>query len=96
MYNFYLPVNKQYALDSLPFALDSLPLTFLSLINKGFQRPELIELIEQEGATRFFEKIWVIFGACGEGSASILSNPTVAKGGMLGNEKIRVWGWWTD
>ena len=62
MYNFYLPVNKQYALDSLPFALDSLPfaldslpLTFLSLINKGFQRPELIELIEQEGATRFFE-----------------------------------------
>jgi hypothetical protein len=30
-------------------------LTFLSLINKGFQRPELIELIEQEGATRFLE-----------------------------------------
>jgi hypothetical protein len=40
------------------------PITFLSLINKGFQRAELIELIEQEGATRFFVKIWEGFGAC--------------------------------
>jgi hypothetical protein len=62
--NFFLPVNKQYALDSLPFALDSLPfaldsllITFLSLTNKGSQRPELLELIEQEGAARFFGKI---------------------------------------
>ena len=50
-----LPVNKQFIGDLLPFAGDLLLITFLSLINKGFQRPELIELIEQEGAVRFFE-----------------------------------------
>jgi hypothetical protein len=43
------PVNAR-------FPLQTAPITFLSLINKGFQRPELIELIEQEGATRFFNK----------------------------------------
>ena len=66
-----------------------MPLTFLSLINKGFQRPELKRTYRTRKAAPFLVKIWVIFGACGEGSASILSNPTVAKGGMLGSEKIR-------
>ena len=52
-----LPVNEQNSPDLLPFSPDLLPfspdlllITFLSLINKGFQRPELIELIEQERA----------------------------------------------
>jgi hypothetical protein len=44
-------------------------ITFLSFINKGLQRPELIELIEQEGATRFFVKIWKLFGAFWDGTS---------------------------
>ena len=51
----FSPDLLPFSPDLLPFSPDLLPLTFLSLINKGFQRPELIELIEQEGATRFFE-----------------------------------------
>jgi hypothetical protein len=39
---------------------DLCSITFLSLINKGFQRPELLELIEQEGATRFFGKYGLV------------------------------------
>jgi hypothetical protein len=30
--------------------------------NKGYYRPELIELIEQEGATRFFGKYGLTLG----------------------------------
>jgi hypothetical protein len=37
-------------------ALQTAPITFLSPINKGFQRPELIELIEQERRYALFGK----------------------------------------
>jgi hypothetical protein len=40
--------------NKLPLRPNKLPLTFLSLKNKGFQRPELIELLEQERATPVF------------------------------------------
>ena len=53
--------------------LDLSLITFLSLINKGFQPPELIELIEQEGATRFLVKKWGSFGAHSEVTAPIRS-----------------------
>jgi hypothetical protein len=44
---------------------------------------ELIELIEQEGATRFFGKIWGDFGAFWTDSTPNFSNLAVAKAGLL-------------
>ena len=59
-----LSVNEQFQPNLLPFRPNLLPfrpnllpITFLSLKNKGFQRPELIELLEQERATPVFLKI---------------------------------------
>jgi hypothetical protein len=58
-----MPVNKlfnpnfmPFSPNFMPFSPNFMPLTFLSLINKGFQRPELIELIEQERRYAFFGK----------------------------------------
>jgi hypothetical protein len=69
----------------MPFSLDSMPIASHPTENAYLFCPELIELIEQEGATRFFGKKWGSFGACGEGIASIPSNPTEANGRLLGS-----------
>ena len=54
---FYPFVNPCFS-PHIPLPSPHIPLpTFLSLKNKGFQRHELIELYEQEGAARFFVEI---------------------------------------
>ena len=55
--NLHLTLDSAHlTLDSAHLTLDSAHLTFLSLINKGFHRPELIELIEQERRYALFDK----------------------------------------
>ena len=67
-----LPVNERFSPDLLPFSPDLLPFSpdLLLQTHKFVKKqyvtsPELIELIEQEGATHFLVKIWVVLALVG-------------------------------
>jgi len=57
----YMLLNGPHMLPERPHML---PISPQDTESKKVISPELIELIEQEGATRFFVKIWGGFGAC--------------------------------